>query len=153
MPLYADSASYPRHLFVLGLGTPVATSGTWTATLSTTGTILGGYRGSDGVQNRSISYDLILSAGTWTFDFFHRADVACGIYSITIDGVTPTSLSGSADNFDGYNAAATATQSSITGIVIPSNSIKRVTLTMATKNALGATYTGKICGISASKVA
>lgn len=112
-----------------------------------TGQMLNAYRTSSGAQNAEIGWDLAIAAGTWTVGLVHTTDTDLGIYTILIDGVAQGTI-------DGYaNPRTLNNWSEVTGIVIPSTARRRVSLKMATKNALSANYYGQITLLSLVKTA
>lgn len=144
---------YPSLVNINCLTAPVAAVGVWTPTFTTNQAWGAGINQSDGVQNDAASWDALLGPGTWTLQLGYRADTS-GIYTITIDGASLTSLGGSADTIDGYAAAPTATVTAITGIVLPGPAkVRRIKLLMATKNASSASYIAKPCFISLTRTA
>lgn len=97
---------------------------------------MGIYRASTGVQNAEVSWEVSLSAGTWTFQLAHVLNANRGIYTVQIDGVTVGTI-------DGYTASgAPVTFSNITGISVASGGVHTVRLLMATKNASSSAYYG-----------
>lgn len=93
---------------------------------------------SSGAQNAEIGWDVVLVAGTWTFELMHFQANDNGIYSVQVDAVEKGTI-------DGYAAAATRNvRSSITGIVVATTAKVRITLKMATKNASSTSYFGRI---------
>lgn len=126
----------------------------WNSAAPTNATILGTLSTSSGAQNDSVTYDIYLAAGTYTFDLFHFRFTDRGIFRITIDGASLTSLGGSADTIDSYVAAGgVSRRDSITGIVVPSSGLKAVVMTMATKNASSSSYVGSWSGFNFTKTA
>lgn len=104
-------------------------------------------------QNNSISYDIALPAGTYKLEMIHYSNNNIGIYTITIDGASLTSMGGSADTIDGYAAAGAAALTAITGIVIPTLAVRRWAFTMATKNGLSSAFFGQIHALIFTKTA
>lgn len=97
--------------------------------------------------DNSIEWDIVLGPGTYTFMLPNRSGANVGIYTITLNGLSLTSLSGSADNIDGYAASSVSQLSTITGIVIPyPGGVQRFKILMHTKNASSTGYNGTIEG-------
>jgi hypothetical protein len=94
-------------------------------------------------QNNEISFDVVLAAGTWTFELIHYRDVDRGIYTVLFGGVAKGTI-------DGYTPAGTPpflTRSPITGVVVVASGKVRVTLRMATKNVSSSGYRGSLSHI------
>lgn len=91
-----------------------------------------------GAQNESVSFDVVLEAGTWIVDVTYTKGANNGIFTITVGGV-------SAGTIDSYAAAGSNNNLTSTGgFQISESGKKRVTLTMATKNASSGSYYGQI---------
>jgi hypothetical protein len=105
-------------------------------------------RGSTGAQNAEIYWDLLLSAGTWTFSLVHNKNTDQGIYSVQLDAVEVGTI-------DAYNAGGSTNNniSAVTGIVVASTGVKRVKLKMATKNASSSNYYGTFQFLSLHRTA
>lgn len=97
-----------------------------------------GLRSSGGAQNSDISWDLALSAGTWTLDMWHRRFTDRGIYTILVDGVA------TGVTIDGYAAAADSVHVTSASFTVAVSGKHRVTLRMATKNASSTSFIGSI---------
>lgn len=141
-------APAPATVFVnIFLTQPNATVGTWVTSISL-GNLGQGFRTNTATaaQNDSISYDLALAAGTWTFTLVHGKGTTRGIYTVQIDGVTIGTI-------DGYAAAAADAISTITGVAVATPGLKRVTLLMATKNPSSTNYAGVPTAMSLGKTA
>lgn len=111
-------------------------TGVWTCTVRI------GFGGadyaSDGVQNREIYWDLLLSAGTWKFGFTYLTHSDHGIFDVQLDG-------SSIGTVDSYSAGSVANvYSEITGISVATAGKKRLKLVISTKNASSSSYLGRI---------
>lgn len=98
-----------------------------------------GRKGSTGAQNAAISFDVVLAAGTWTFELMHVEDTDRGIYTVALGGTDIGTI-------DGYNAlgAVYNVLDSITSVNVREPVKQRLTLTMKTKNAGSSSYVGSI---------
>lgn len=130
-----------------------ATSGTWTVTAFTNENITYPFGNagaanvgmaallSDGVQNSSVSWAVVLSAGTWNATIYCRKSNNTGIFTLNLDGASQ----GTADSYSAAIAAGTLT---ITGWTVPTTGKHVIQLQMATKNGSSAGYYGEIFAIS-----
>lgn len=117
--------------------TPV-TETNWNSPAATVAHVYNGQMASSGAQNDEIGWDIMLPAGTWTFELIHAKSTDRGIYTVALDG-------SSVGTIDGYNNPSLVNQrSQITGIVAATSEQVRLTLTMATKNASSSAYFGGI---------
>lgn len=131
--------------------TAVAQTNWNTITLSSA-ELYGGEKRSSGAQNADITWDIVLSAGTWTVELMHSTGTNRGIYTaaLSTDGVTFTDINASpylasGSTIDGYDASgATETRSSLTGITIANTGRYAFRLRMATKNASSSNYLGAL---------
>lgn len=130
--------------FIPWFAVPSATSGTWTATPDIA-FAMGGYRITDGAQNRSITYQFFIDAGTYTFGLLHGRASTRGIYTVTLDGGS------SLGTIDGYSVSSGPTFGEVTSITVATSGIHTITLTMATKNASSSNYFGVINGLTMSR--
>ena len=108
-------------------------------TLTSVGTTVYAYtKDSSGAQNDSISFDVVLAAGTWTFELMHRRGNDRGIYTV---GLGSTDIG----TIDGYVLAGSSNRrDTITGVNVREPIKQRLALTMKTKNAASANYVGSI---------
>ncbi len=115
----------------------------------------GGYLLNSGAQNDEVVFSVVIPGGTWTLELMYAQGANIGIYTITIDGASLTSLSGSADTIDGYAAGVTRNvTTAITGIVLAANTTARaLKLKMATKNASSSNYYGQLQHIQLRRTA
>lgn len=98
----------------------------------------GGDLGSTGAQNAEVSWEIPLSAGTWTCILVHRKGTAHGIFSVRLAGAEVGTV-------DSYNASNSVNNfSSITGIVVSATGRVTFALRMATKNASSTNYFGYV---------
>ena len=96
------------------------------------------YLGSDGVQNREVTWPVILGAGTWTIYLMHTTDVNRGIYTFYSDATLLGTI-------DGYSAATTYNVIGfITDIVVASTGKVILKIKIATKHASSSSYVGTI---------
>ncbi len=117
-----------------------------TITMASTALVYSATKDSSGAQNAEINFDIVTSAGTWTFEMMHYSLTNRGIYSIRIDGVEVGII-------DGYAASGVYNQqSTITGIKITGGK-HRLTLKMATKNGSSSGYAGSIQHIQLRRTA
>ena len=99
---------------------------------------LGGYLSSSAAQNDQITWDIVLSPGTWTVWLHHFTNTDAGIYSIQLDSVEVGTI-------DGYaNPAVENVLSSVTGISVATGGKIELKLRMATKNGASSAYRGVI---------
>jgi hypothetical protein len=122
-----------------------------------------GYRVSSSAQNDEINFDVVLAAGTWTFELMYvKQTGGGGIFTVQLStdasaftsiGSAPYNASGS--TIDSYTAGATTYNvlGSLTGITIATTGRYRLKLLMATKNAGSANYTGVIQHIQLRRTA
>ncbi len=104
------------------------------------------YRISTGAQNDEIGWDVILSAGTWTFELVHDTGPGRGIYTVSLDG-------NSKGTIDGYDVAGASAVSTIANIAVAVTGKTRLLVKMATKNASSASYQGMIRHIQLRRTA
>lgn len=98
-------------------------------------------------QNDNIGWDIVLAAGTWTFELMHRTWSDRGIYSVRFDGVEQGTI-------DGYSGSAVENvRSTVTGITVATSGKVRLLLQMATKNASSSNYRGSIQHIQLRRTA
>ncbi len=146
------TTSAPYQVPVLVLAGPIAETGTSVYVHNTVFPQAAVRQIPDAVNN-SISYDVQLPPGTWRMDVLHYRSTNLGIYTFALDAAALTTFGGSANTIDGYNASGSPTLSSITGIVIPSGGKRRLSITMATKNASSTAYFGQINSIMFTRTA
>lgn len=137
MPRYdAPSAAvsvYPWLVDVNVLLPGSASVGTWSVTHNANYLTR---ENSSNVQNDSLSYDLVIPAGTWTLWFLFTKNNDRAIVTFDLDGTALTAFGAASTTIDGYNGSVSYNQeASITGIVIPSTVKRRLTLKAATRNA------------------
>lgn len=106
-----------------------------------------GAKQSSGAQNDSITWDILLAAGTWSIELLYSSGSNRGIYSIQFNSVEKGTI-------DGYSAGAVENaRSSITGIVVSTTAKIELKLKMATKNASSSGYYGSIVDIRLMRTA
>lgn len=87
---------------------------------------------STNAQNDSISWDVVLSAGTWNATFFVRQSTNCAIITLLLDGV-------SVGTVDTYAAALAYSKVKITGFTVSVSGKTKLTLKAATRNGSNST--------------
>lgn len=128
--------------------TPATVTG-FTTLSQQSGDFMGGRRtNGSGAQNDQIGWDVVLAAGTWTFDMIHHTGSGRGIYTVSLDG---TSIGTTVDGYDGSGALNVF--KTITGITVSTTGKKRLLLKMATKNASSSGYQGTFSFISLTRTA
>lgn len=137
--------SPPKSLFVPATidGITTTGSGTWSFTTNANSPFYAELAHTDGAVNDTITFPQVyLDAGTYTFALYYRAQLNCAIATVAIGGSSPTSLGGSTDTVDMYNAASSgvAAKSTITGIAIPTAGYQAVRLSLNSKNASSGGY-------------
>ena len=118
--------------------TPIASVGTWVRWVSAGTAANDLYNGfmynSTDAQNDSISWDVVLAAGTWTLEILTRKSTDQGIVTALLDATTLGTM-------DLYNGALQYNRvSSIASIAVTSTNKYRLTLKLATKNASSTAY-------------
>ena len=107
-------------------------------TITYSAVVYGGFLASSGAQNASLSWPVVLGAGTWTFSEIIETGNNQGIYAIAIDG-------NSVGTIDGYSASgANNVVKTITGITVSTTGKHTLSITMATKNASSSGYQGAL---------
>ncbi len=86
------------------------------------------------IQNSSITFNIILAAGTWDMQTIHNSDSDQAIATFKLDGVTI----GTIDHYAG--GFANNVRASITGIQVATSGKKVLTITNPTKNASATGY-------------
>lgn len=127
----------PRQARILPYNLAAATVNTnWTGSSADSTSIYGSLSQSSGAQNAEVGWDVVLSAGVWRADMIHAKTTTYGIYTLLFDAVSKGTI-------DGYNGSLIRNQASaITGIVVATTALIRVSLKMATKNASASSYFG-----------
>lgn len=134
------NGTYPSEATVPYYAAPV-TNTNWSTVSPGSATMNWGRILSSGAQNDELSYYVTLERGVYTMSFPNSKDTNRGIYSVRIDGVEVGTI-------DGYNAASSNQNSTITGITIAGGGRKLITLKMATKNASSSSYFGSFHGMT-----
>lgn len=138
---------FPWLIDVNVFGTPISHIN-WDTNVADATAVMGGHKDSSGAQNDEISFDIVLAAGTWTFELIYVAGSDTGIFSILLDGT----LIGTHESYVGALAVPNV-QTPLSGIVIGTTGKKRLTLKMASKNALSSSYKGMIQHIQLRRTA
>lgn len=111
------------------------------------GLVYVGLKSSSGAQNDEINFDVVLAAGTWTFELIYRANTNGGIFTVQFNGSTV----GTIDSYAGVQTENVRSQ--ITGISVTSSGKVRIKLLMATKNASSTNYQGPFQHIQLKRTA
>ncbi len=91
---------------------------------------------SNGTQNDSIEFDVLIGTGTWDLTFIYNKGNNRGIFTVTLGGA-------SFGTQDAYNASsANNNKATMTGLVVTTPGAKRLKFQMATKNASSSNYYG-----------
>lgn len=126
---------------------PSATVGTWGLVIANTDILCGTFTNSSVAQNDSITYKVVLGAGTWTLQTVMTQGTGSGIATITIGAV-------SAGTLDSYNASLTRNViQTLAGIVIPTSNVYDLKFLLATKNASSTGYSWAMSGASLLRTA
>lgn len=147
----AQATAEPWKISIPCEDLPAASVGTWAVANwgAPEGAVAhwnGGVGIASSAQNDELSWDVVVSAGTWSINLKSRKSSNVGIYTFLIDGV-------SVGTIDGYAAAAASGNQTITGISITRSGKVRLTVRMATKNASSSSYLGEIMHISMVRTA
>lgn len=148
-PIEIELAQFlPWHIELLPIGTTPVANTNWPGTyVQDTQCAYGGTMNSASNQNDEVSFDVVLAAGTWTFQLLHLANTDAGIYTVQLDGVTVGTI-------DGYVASITKNVISVvSGISVATTGKKRLKLKMATKNGSSSSYKGRIQKIEFQRTA
>lgn len=105
-----------------------------------------GMQNTSNAQNDAISWDVVLSAGTWNATIWVRKSSNTGIITLNIDG----SSAGTADTYNGSAAYAKVT---INGWTVSATGKHTVQIKMATKNASSSAYNVGLLSISLRRTA
>jgi hypothetical protein len=135
----------PWHAEVLPvLWTPDATVGTWVVAIPSdvASPFVGNSGGaffynSSAAINDSVSWDVVLGAGTWTVTIHVRRSTNTGVITLQLDGVDV----GTYDTYAGSPSYAIGT---IAGMVVAASGKRRVTVKMASKHASASAYIGNL---------
>ncbi len=106
----------------------------------------GYFRYSSGAQNASISFQAVLTAGTWSAVLAHTQDSDRGIYTVEVNGA-------SVGTIDGYAAGTTEAVGSVGAIAVTDTGLYSIQLVMATKNVASSNYRGAISHLSMVRTA
>lgn len=110
----------------------------WNTNTVSNSAIRNGWRESSGAQNDEMSFDLILTAGTWDVELLYIKDSSNGIFSVQFDGIEKGTI-------DSYAAAVSYNnRTTVSGIATVTSGKMRLTLKMATKNVSSTSYFGEI---------
>jgi hypothetical protein len=145
MALTADQA-LPRLIDVDVFELAVSQTN-WDTISIDTGVLLNASKQSTNAVDNEIGFDVVLAAGTWTFELLHTMNSGNGIYSIQFDGVQKGVIDGYASTW------TTNVLSSVTAISVPTSGVVRIKLKMSTKNASSSGYAGIIQHIQLRRTA
>lgn len=137
---YADQVLIGLYPWVVDINVfPTAISQTnWDSIVRDTNGLYWGYKLSGGNQNDEINWDVVLAAGTWTFELLHVKAANFGIYSVQLDGVEKGTI-------DGYNSSTQYNQrTAVSSIAVATTAKIRVKLKMTSKNVGSSGYYGCI---------
>jgi hypothetical protein len=113
----------------------------WATLLNDANQVTAWSKKSSGAQDAVIGWDVVLAAGTWTIEILTITAGDEGIVTVALDGTSQGTL-------DLYSAAVTYNQSKkLTGLAVAATGKKRLTLTMATKNASSSNYVGHLTAL------
>lgn len=119
----------------------------WSDVVHDTAATMAGHRDSTNAQNAEVTWDVAMSAGTWSLSLMHFSGPDRGVYTARIDGVSVGAI-------DGYNASYTTdTLGIITGITVASGGKKTLKLKMETKNVSASVYYGSIQALALIRTA
>ncbi len=97
-------------------------------------------------QNDYVTWDIVLSAGTWNATFFVRKSSNTGIITLELDGVSKGTV-------DTYSASIAYGKVSITGFTVSATGKTVLKVLAATKNASSSGYLLELFGISLRRTA
>ena len=125
---------------------PSATTGGFNREQSTAylggGSCYGGGTGTD-----SLSWDVPLTAGTWSFTLLYQSRADSGDYTVKFDSTTLGTI-------NGYSVATIPNVvAQITGVVVSANAIVRLTIASPTKNGSASAYYMKPIHITLNRTA
>lgn len=144
--LSAAPSSYPWQVNVDVFATAISYIN-WDNISADTNQLNGFVKLSSGSQNDEINFDLVLAAGTWTFELLHAKAANFGIYSVQINGVEKGTI-------DGYSGSSiNNARSQVTGILIGTTAKVRLKLKMTSKNASSSAYYGYISNVQMTRTA
>jgi len=143
-PLFDDEPWLVNvHVFM----TPISHVNFNSNSAGNTNNLYSALRISSGAQNDEINFEVLLGAGTWTFELIHEKNTNVGIYSVQLDGVEKGTI-------DGYAASQTRdVRSQITSITVATTDVYTLKLKMATKNGSSSSYLGAINHIQFKRTA
>ena len=119
----------------------------WDTISVTASAIFNGYKNSSAAMNDEIEFDVVLGAGTWTFELMWLKSAYSGIATLYLDGV-------SIGTMDTYNATDAYNQlMSITGVVVATSGKKRLKIKITSKNASALSYYGYLQHIQLRRTA
>lgn len=120
----------PYLIDIIPWFTPIASVGTWSFGTDTSSMVGGYMRNSTNAQNNEISWDVMIPAGTWTLEWFTATNVDAAIITASL------SVTGALGTVDGYSASTVYNvKQSITGVVVASTAVQRLTFKAATRHA------------------
>lgn len=97
-------------------------------------------RGSTGSDGDTVTWDVYLAAGTYTFRLLHHKASSRPILDFALDGTLFGTLGGSSSTIDQYNSSSTTARDDITGIVVSSSATYAFRVRVNGKNASSSAY-------------
>lgn len=134
-------------LIDIGVFLTAPTSTNWDTNTADSACVFAARKESSGAQNDEIAWDVLIPAGTWTFEMMHTRGTDRGVYTVYLD----TTSIGTVDGY--FAATARNTRSSFTGIVRSSQELVALKLKMETKNAASTNYLGSVQAIQLRRTA
>lgn len=126
---------------------PPATQTNWSTIDDASGWVHGRCT-SSGAQNATIGFDVYLPRGTWKIETMTSTANSFGVMTVAVDGVQVGAT------YDAYSAGSTPNVTfERTGHVVTTPGVKRISYTMATKNASSSSYTGRLQAIRLTRTA
>jgi hypothetical protein len=106
----------------------------WNTNLTQGSDVYNLWRQSSSTLDDEVNFDVVLAAGTWTFELIHTKSSNSGIVSVQLDGVEK----GTIDFYNGTTTANNRTQ--ITSIIVGTSAKVRLKLKVTSKNASSSGY-------------
>lgn len=119
----------------------------WNLATQSGGLVYNAWAASASPQYAEINFDVVLAAGTWTFEMIHRTASDQGIATLKFDGTSKGTI-------DCYSAGTVDNvRSQITGIAVATSGKVRLKLRMETKNASSSGYNCAVSHIQLKRTA
>lgn len=135
----SGTSGAPRTAFITAIQTPVAQT-TWNTLTTNNSSFIFGVLNLSGGSGSSIEWDVLLDAGTYTFDVFGYKNTDAGIIDVLVDGV-------SVGTVDQYAASGATAKQTVASVVIAAAGVKRIKLSVTTKNASSSAYLARISAL------